>query len=176
LVRWIIVAVLLNTSLFGKNFVEVIPANINYKNESLADFSEYLYEAFQNAIAEYNYKQNSVETMVILKENTTPELKNKHRTVKFHSEVKKDAIAYINRRDLKNLIVLDFNSKKVAKALSRCKYECSISVNANLYNRRGVKDSKYLYLTYNGKAYLFNKKSKNAINSTVFELLVNNGF
>ena len=114
-------------------FVEVVPANVDYNDEYVEEFSSKVYDLFQDAIASYNNKQTVTSELYKVKENTLPEKKYAKRTKRLNKEVAKDPFAYMKRRNLDKLIVFDFISRKVSSKMRRCSKECSFDVKVMWY-------------------------------------------
>jgi hypothetical protein len=165
-VRSIIVIALLCTLVYAQKNIEVIPADVNYTHEEIADFSDSLYDIFQSAIAEYNYLQDSKESMLKVKENATPKLKYVERIKRFHREISQDSSQYMKRRALSYLLVLDFSSKKIAKVLDTCQTRCPLSIKVKWYKSNEVLIQD-LQLTYNGRKSLLTQGSVSQINKAV---------
>lgn len=157
--RTFLLLFLLLTSLFAQKNIEIIPANIQYTNTTLADFSEYLYEQFHNAIADYNYAQDDVDSFLYVKENATPSAIYSDRIKNFHKEIGTNAYAYIQRRGLTHLIVLDFSSQTTLNRIQQSHQACTVDIYIAYYDKNGSLKSKTLPLRYNVVYGIFSKDS-----------------
>ena len=157
--RTLFLLLFLLASLFAEKNIEIIPANIKYEDTTLADFSEYLYEQFHNAIADYNYAQDDTAAFLYVKENATPRAVHAQRIRRFHKEIGSNAYAYIQRRHLTHLILLDFSSQTTLDRINQSHQACTVDVYVTYYNQYGAPKTKTLPLRYNVVYGIFSKDS-----------------
>ena len=158
-------------------FVEVIPADVDYENEYVEEFSSKVYDLIQDAIANYIYKQKRVEDLYKVKENTLPQRKFSKRTEKFNEEIRKDAGAYMKRRGLDRLIVFDFSSKAVSSRLHKCKKRCALNVTVDFYSydkqrQRLQKERQKWKLMYDVTTGLFANDSIKSVRDKTSKFLI----
>jgi hypothetical protein len=154
--------------------IEIIPADIDYSNELAEEYSQELYDMFIDSVANYNFKQTDKNKIYFLKENTLPKKKYAKRVKYFNKEIAKDPLTYIQRRDLKYLIVFDFSTKRIVRMLKRCKGKCKTNIIINYYNLNAKKLKQNMTLVYNAKVSLITRRSQKKLEKNIYKLLDNN--
>jgi len=147
--------------------IEVIPADVTYSIENVNDFSELLFDAVLNAVAEYNFAQTEEEGVFAVTTGPTASAKYAKNIKNAHKKIKKDSLGYMKKRHLTKLITMDFNTKKVNNMMKKCKRKCKTQVNFTFYELDKKPVAKKLTYEYDGKICVLTDRSTDKINHEI---------
>lgn len=182
----ITVLLLLLTLGFGSEYKKLglIPANVNYDKESVEEFSELIYDALANAIAEYNFSQKSTsdmyrisDTAIIVRDNKryketlVGDKRFKKEIKESHHKIKKDYLSYMKKRHLQKLMLMDFSTSKILHVMRKSRGMWSVAISISQYSLNAKPIYKKFIYKYNAQTCELADKSSVKLNSDIAGIL-----
>ena len=161
--------ILLSSLLFSEveKKIEVVPADINYKMEMAQEFSEILYDAVLNAIAEFNFTQKNRDEIYHISDKLLANKEYSKDIKEAHTEIKLNALAYMKKYNLTKIIVMDFSTNEIVQKLKNCSGTCKVKVSFMQYTlEKKPSTINYVY-EYDGAICLLSDKTTVDINKNI---------
>lgn len=177
MLRLILSLLLLLHTLYAGEYkkIALIPADINYNKEDAEAFSEMLYDALSNSIAEYNFSQSKKEDMYkIMPIGETTLIASKQYQAKIHQVHKaaaKNPKEFLESNHLEQILLVDFSTKKILKTMKSCRSKCPVTISLQLFKTTGDPFFKKYTLQYDAKTCMLADESIEQLNSNISQLL-----
>jgi len=136
MLKIIIVISLLVASLAAKS-IEVIPAKIDFKNNTEVDIVEEVYMMIHNGISLYNSQQDEAYKLISVKESFLPVRKYKKKIIKYYSKNKSAHKKQYMREGGLDLLVEYRVKGKDVRALRKCKRHCNVHIQIFVFKKDG---------------------------------------
>ena len=154
------------------NTLFVVPANVAYANEDVADFATTVYDSVLNGIAEYNFTQTDPEKIYKVASGVVPIVENKEKIRSIHKELLQNKVDW-SKHHFSKVILFDFSSKRADYLATKCQNKCSLSVHFLFVEPNISRVKKDLLLYYDATSALLDSASVLKLNNTIEKFLGN---
>ena len=167
--RILILLILMTSFLFSdiEKRIEVVPADINYNVEIAEEFSEILYDAVLNAIAEFNFTQKNRDEIYHISDKLLASKEYTKEIKKAHREIKLNASEYMKKNNLTKILLMDFSTDKIVQKLKNCNGKCKVQVSFVQYTLNKQTTTVKLTYEYDGAICLLSDQSTAYINQNI---------
>jgi hypothetical protein len=158
MIKIIFLVLIISSSLFSRS-IEVVPANIDFKNRMEIDIVEELYMMFHNGVSSYNSIQDDPSKLISVKESFLPISKYKKKISHYY---KKNKMTYKEKYMLDNDLnfLLEYRVRHSdVLALSKCKYTCKVDIQVYLFRRGSYYIKKNMTMYYDSSIYSLSDES-----------------